>query len=105
MASKSVTLGRISGKTSRFEARLTKEQKTLFLRAAELTGRSLTDFVVACAQETASRTLREHDAMILSIRDRDAFVRALLNAPAPTARLHRAVRRYKKRHQHGADAD
>ena len=36
-----------SAKAARFEARITAEQKTLFLRAAALTGRSLTVFVVA----------------------------------------------------------
>jgi len=88
---------RSSEKTARFEARITKQQKALFMRAAELTGRSLTDFVVGSAQETASRTLREHDAMILSTRDREAFVEALLNPPAPAARLLKAVRRYRDR--------
>jgi len=88
---------RSSGKTARFEARITEQQKALFMRAAELTGRSLTDFVLASAQETASRTLREHDAMILSTRDREAFVDALLNPPEPAARLRKAVRRYRDR--------
>ena len=61
----------------------TEQQKALFMRAAELTGWSLTDFVLASAQETASRTLREHDVMILGTRDREAFVDALLNPPEP----------------------
>ena len=86
-----------TAKTARFEARITAEQKALFLRAAALTGRSLTDFVVASAHETATRTVREHEAMILTDRDRKAFVGALLNAPAPAARLRKAARRYKQR--------
>ena len=98
------TLSESSGKTARFEARITEEQKALFVRAAELTGRSLTDFVVASAQETAARTLREHEAMVLSARDREAFVAALLDAPAPAPRLRKAVRRYKEQHRHGSDA-
>lgn len=85
-----------SAKTARFEARITAEQKTLFLRAAALTGRSLTDFVVASAQETAVRTVREHEAMTLSARDREAFVSALLNPPMPGKRLRKAARRYKE---------
>lgn len=98
------TLADPSGKTARFEARITEEQKALFVRAAELTGRSLTDFVLAAAQETAARTLREHDAMTLSARDREAFVAALLDAPVPVPRLRKAVRRYKERHRHGGNA-
>lgn len=98
------TLRRPSGKTARFEARITEEQKALFLRAAELTGRSLTDFVLASAQEMATRALREHEAMVLGARDREAFVAALLNAPAPVPRLRKAVRRYKERQRRGIDA-
>ncbi len=84
-------------KTARLEARITAEQKALFLRAAELTGRSLTDFVISCAYEAASRTVREHETMILSSRDREAFVTALLNPPKAGSRLRKAARRYKQR--------
>jgi uncharacterized protein (DUF1778 family) len=52
---------------ARFEARITEEQKALFLRTAELSGRSLTDFVLASAQETAARALREHQPMRLAL--------------------------------------
>lgn len=92
-----------SGKTARFEARITEEQKALFIRAAELTGRSLTDFVIASAQETATRALRDHESMVLSARDRETFVAALLDAPAPAPRLRKAVRRYKDQHRHSSD--
>lgn len=92
------------GKTARFEARLTKEQKTLFMKAAMLTGKSLTDFIVASAHENASRTVREHEAMVLSIRDREAFVAALVNPPAPSARLRKAARHYRKQQRLNVDA-
>ncbi len=91
------TLERSSDKTARLEARITKQQKALFLRAAQLTGRSLTAFVVASAQETASRTLREHDTLMLSTLDRKAFVEALLHPPLPAPRLRKAVVRYRER--------
>jgi len=98
------TLNSPSGKTARFEARITEEQKALFVRAAELTGRSLTDFVLASAQENATRALRDYEAMVLSARDRETFVAALLDAPGPAPRLRKAVCRYKERHRHGVDA-
>jgi uncharacterized protein (DUF1778 family) len=56
MATTSTRLNASSGKTARLEARITKQQKAFFLRAAQLAGLSLTDFVVASAQEHASRT-------------------------------------------------
>ena len=48
-------------KHKRLETRVTPEQKELFLRAASLQGRSLTDFVVSSLQETATRVIAGHD--------------------------------------------
>lgn len=84
-------------RTERFEARVSKEQKNLFVRAAELQGRSLTDFVIASAQEAALETVRSHDALRLSEHDRRAFVSALLASPAPGKTLERAAKRYRER--------
>jgi uncharacterized protein (DUF1778 family) len=82
-------------RTARLEARLTDEQKTLFQHAADLTGRSLTEFVVSSAQEIAIRTVREHELLTLSGRDRRTFLEAILNPPSPNKRLREAARRYK----------
>jgi uncharacterized protein (DUF1778 family) len=90
----------IAGKrtrTERLEARVSKEQKDLFVRAAELQGRSLTDFVIASAQEAAIETVRTHDALRVSERDRRAFVSALLAPPAPAKMLKQAAKRYRQR--------
>ena len=84
-----------TAKRARVEARITSEQKALLQRAANVTGRSLTDFVIGSAQEIAARTLREHEAMLLSARDRETFVAALLKVPAPGKRLRKAAKRYK----------
>lgn len=86
---------RAAAKTARLEARITADQKALFQRAATLVGSTLTDFVVSSAQEIASRTVREHEGMTLSARDREAFVAALLSAPAPGKRLRKAAKRYR----------
>jgi uncharacterized protein (DUF1778 family) len=83
-------------KTARLETRVTAEQKALFQRAADLTGRSLTDFILSSAQEVASRTVREHDVLSLSGQDRDLFVNVLLQPPAPSRRLRLAANRYKR---------
>ncbi len=85
-----------SAKESRLEARITADQKALIQRAANLTGRSVTDFVVTTVQEKAIRTVREYETMTLSARDSEAFVSALLNPPAPGARLRKAAQNYKR---------
>ncbi len=82
-------------KTARLEARLTNEQKRLLQHAADLTGRSLTEFVVSSAQEVAARTVREHEVLALSGRDRHVFVEALLRPNPPSKRLRKAARRYR----------
>lgn len=83
-------------KTARLETRVTAEQKALFQRAADLTGRSLTDFILTSAQEVATRTVREHDVLTVSGRDRQLFVNALLQPAAPRRRLRQAASRYKR---------
>jgi len=86
----------ITVKTARLEARLTDEQKELLQHAADLTGRSLTEFVVSSAQEVAARTVREREVLTLSGRDRQVFVDALLRSSPPSERLRKAARRYKR---------
>jgi uncharacterized protein (DUF1778 family) len=86
----------ISAKRARLEARITDKQKALFQHAADLTGRSLTDFVISSAQEVASRTVREHEVLTLRGRDRQVFIDALLRPMPPNKRLRQAVGRYKK---------
>jgi uncharacterized protein (DUF1778 family) len=83
-------------KHERLEARVTREQKQLIERAAEIEGRSITDFVVASAQSAARQVIRDHEILKLTARDREVFVQALLNPPKPTSKLRQAVRRYKE---------
>jgi uncharacterized protein (DUF1778 family) len=83
-------------KPERLEARVTREQKQLIEHAAELEGRSITDFVVASAQSAARQVIQDHESLKLTARDREVFVQALLNPPQPTDKLRQAVRRYKQ---------
>lgn len=77
----------------RLEARVTREQKELLQRAAGLTGRSLTDFIVASAQRAAEETIRTHQVISLSARDSATFVRSLMEPPDPNEALVEAFRR------------
>ena len=85
---------KIASKVERLEARVSPETKELCQKAARIQGRTLTDFVVHSAVELATRTVREHEFIELSRRDRAAFVKALLNARAPNARLQKAMERH-----------
>lgn len=85
-------------KPERLETRLTREQKELLQWAADLEGRTLTDFVVSHAQEAAVRTIGEHTIIKLSREDSMAFINSLLNPPElqPDEPLARAISRYKE---------
>jgi len=87
---------RRSRKDERLEARLTPKQKNLIARAAALRGSSVTEFVVASAQQAASETIKNFELLTLHDSARVAFVKALLNPPAPNAAARSAARRYKK---------
>jgi len=81
-------------KVERIEARVNAETKALCQEAANLEGRSLTDFIVASAAESARRVIRERELIDLSRRDRKTFVASLLHPPSPNRRLRDAARYY-----------
>ncbi len=86
---------RASTRTARLEARVSPEVLAVLKRAAELQGRSVSDFVVAAAQEAAHRTVEDAQVIRLSVDDQRRFVEALLN-PAPlTPAMERAIERYR----------
>ncbi|BDQ13305.1 type II toxin-antitoxin system TacA family antitoxin [Sediminibacterium sp. TEGAF015] len=82
---------------SRFDTRLSKEQKEYFEFAAKLGGfRSLTDFIIHAAQNQATSIVEKHNAFLGSKKDRDIFFNALMNPPTPNTNLKKAMIRYKK---------
>lgn len=85
-----------SSKAARLEARISPETKALLQKAADLEGRTLTDFVVASVQAAAYRVIEQHQTLKLSIEDSEAFVDAMLNPPKPNDALKAAALRYKQ---------
>lgn len=84
-----------AARSERLEARLSKAQKAFLVHAANLQGRTLTEFVLVSAYEAAERTVQNHEALVLSRRDREAFVSALLSPPEPSESLKRAAGRHR----------
>ena len=83
-------------KSARLEARITPDLQALLKRAAELEGRSVTDFVVTAAREAAERRVEHAQVIRLSLEDQRAFVEAILDPPEPTPALRRAFARRRK---------
>lgn len=82
--------------TERLEARISADKKNLLRNAAELSGRTLTDFVINSAYEAAVRVIQEYQQLHLTAVDRDVFIQALLTAPKASSNLLKAVDQYKK---------
>lgn len=79
--------------TARLEARISTDLHTMLKRAAELQGRTMTDFVVAAVQEAAQRTIEQAGVIRLSLADQECFAQALLSPPQPSPALERAFAR------------
>ena len=82
--------------TARLEARISTELQAMLKRAAELQGRSLTDFVVSAVQEAAKRAIEQGEVVRLSLADSERFAQALLSPPDPSPALERAFARRRK---------
>ncbi len=77
-------------RTARIEARIAPEALALVKRAAEIQGRSLSEFVVAAAREAADRTIEETHMIRLSVEDQIRFAELLLDPPPLSAAMERA---------------
>ena len=83
-------------RSTRLEARISPDALAVVKRAAEIQGRSLSDFVVAAAQEAANRTIAETQLVRLSVADQHAFAEALANPPEPAPALQRAKESHRR---------
>ena len=80
----------------RLEARVAREQKSLFQRAADLQGKSLTEFLIHSAQQEALKTIREYESIVLGKEDQRVLMDALLNYEIPNKALQIAAKEYLK---------
>jgi uncharacterized protein (DUF1778 family) len=83
-------------RTSRLEARIDPGVLSLVKRAAEIQGRSLSDFVVTAAQEAAHKIIEEESVIRLSAEDQVRFVELLLNPLQISPALLRAKEDHEK---------
>jgi uncharacterized protein (DUF1778 family) len=79
-------------KKERIELRVAASAKELIQRAMAVSGLTAGDL----AYEGARRVLDEHQRMVLTGADRDAFLDAVLNPPEPTDKLIAALRRHQQ---------
>ena len=82
--------------TARLEARISTDLHAMLKRAAELQGRTMTDFVVTAVQDAAQRAIEQAEVVKLSLADQEFFTQALLSPPKPSPELKRAFARRNK---------
>jgi uncharacterized protein (DUF1778 family) len=79
-------------KRERIELRVAAAAKQVIQRAMAVSGLTAGDL----AYEGARRVLDEHERMLLTGNDRDAFLAAVANPPAPAKRLVAALKRHRQ---------
>ena len=85
-----------SKQTARLEARVDSELKERWQQAADLEGRTLTDFIISSMQESADRVIERYQRMELSQKDSLMFVETIMNPPEPNAKLIEARKKYQE---------
>jgi len=79
--------------TARLEARISTDLHAMLKRAAELQGRTMTDFVVTAVQDAAQRAIEQAEVIRMSLADQECFAQALLAPPQTSPALERAFTR------------
>lgn len=82
--------------TARLEARISTELRSQLKRAAELEGRTVTDFVVSAVRSAAQQAIERAEVIRLSRADQERFAQVLLSPLKPVPALKRAYARRAK---------
>ena len=78
-------------RTARVEARIAPDSLAIVRRAAELQGRSVSDFLVAAALKDAHQTIEDAQIIRLSVDDQHRFAELVLNPPPLAPAMQRAL--------------
>ncbi len=84
-----------TSRSERSQQRVTPEVKELLQQAADMAGRSLSDFIIGSAQEVAERTLVERRVITLTVEDSRVFAEAILNPAPANEKLRAAIWRHR----------
>jgi uncharacterized protein (DUF1778 family) len=80
-----------SSRTARVEARIAPDALQIVRRAAELQGRSVSDFVVEAAVSVARKAIEDTQMIQLAVADQQALAKAILNPPPLAPAMARAI--------------
>ena len=84
---------------ARLDVRLNANAKEKIERAAVVSHRTVTDFVVTSLLRASEGALRRHETIRLTNRDRDDFLAALDRHVSPNRALRRAANKFKRQYR------
>ncbi len=82
--------------TARLEARIPQQLHALLKRAAEMQGRTITDFVIQAVQQAAENAIERSTVIRMTLEDQECFAAAILSPPPVAPALTRAFERRRK---------
>jgi len=80
-----------STRTARVESRVAPDALAVIRRAAELQGRSISDFLVAAGLKDAHQTIEHAQIIRLSVGDQQRLAELLMNPPPLAPAMQRAL--------------
>ena len=84
-------------KAARIETRVSQEQKELIERAAAVSGRTVSEFVLTHVEVAAKKVIDEHEKLQLDQTQSKILVDALLSPKKPNKKLKLVMEDYRKR--------
>jgi len=82
-------------KQSRFELRLSLEERLLFERASVLSGyKTLSSFVLSAIRAQAKKIISDKEQILASQKDKELFFNAILSNAKPSKKLKQAAKKY-----------
>ena len=85
-----------TNRSARIEARIAPDILAAIKRAAEIAGRSVSDFVVDAARVAAERTIAETQIIRLSLADQERVAEILSRPPKSSPALDRAFEAHRR---------
>jgi uncharacterized protein (DUF1778 family) len=79
--------------STRINLRTSPDAKAMIERAAALMGTTVSSFMLQNAYEAARRVVADHDTLMLTQRDFEAFAASIETPPEPTATLRELMSR------------
>jgi uncharacterized protein (DUF1778 family) len=80
---------------TRFELRLSQDDKRFFERASKISGhKTLTSFVISIVKKQAKEIIAENDRILASEKDKEIFFNSIMANNEPNEKLREAAKKY-----------